>query len=32
MTAFWDIMPYSLVEVNRRFRGPYADDESSKHL
>jgi hypothetical protein len=23
MTAFWDIAPRSLVEVNRRFRGAY---------
>jgi hypothetical protein len=23
MTAFWDIAPYSLDEVDRRFRGAY---------
>jgi hypothetical protein len=23
MTTFWDIAPCSLVEVNRRFIGPY---------
>jgi hypothetical protein len=23
MTAFWDIMPCSLVEINRRIRGAY---------
>jgi hypothetical protein len=23
MTAFWDIVPCSLVEVDRRFRGAY---------
>jgi hypothetical protein len=23
MTAFWDIAPFSLVEVDRRFRGVY---------
>jgi hypothetical protein len=23
MTAFWDIVPCSLVEVDRRFRGEY---------
>jgi hypothetical protein len=23
MTAFWDIAPYSLVEVGRRFSGAY---------
>jgi hypothetical protein len=23
MTVFWDVAPYSLVEINRRFRGAY---------
>jgi hypothetical protein len=30
MTAFWDIVPCSLVEVDRRFRGP--DDGGSTNL
>jgi hypothetical protein len=34
VTAFWDIAPYSLVEVNRRFRRTYClhhqDDEFKK--
>jgi hypothetical protein len=38
MTVFWDGMPCSLVETDRRFRGAYCmyhrrpDDEGSKHL
>jgi hypothetical protein len=38
MTVFWDISPYSLVEVDRRFRDVYClhhhgnDDGGSKHL
>jgi hypothetical protein len=37
MTAFWDIAPCSLIEVDRRFRGAYCvhhqgDDGGSKHL
>jgi hypothetical protein len=40
MTAFWDIVPCSLVEVDRRFRGAYClhhqgdegpDDGGSTH-
>jgi hypothetical protein len=32
MTAFWDTAPFSLVEVDRRFRGAYSlhhQDETS---
>jgi hypothetical protein len=38
MTVFWDVAPYSLVEIDRRFRGTYASityrplHESRKHL
>jgi hypothetical protein len=34
MTAFWDILPCSLVEVDLRFRGAYClpDDGGSMHL
>jgi hypothetical protein len=33
MTTFWDIAPYSVIEVDRRFRGAFCrhhqDDENS---
>jgi hypothetical protein len=37
ITAFWDILPFSLVEVDQCFRGDYClhhqgDDEGIKHL
>jgi hypothetical protein len=33
MTAFWDVAPCILVEIDRRFRDDDSpDDGSSKHL
>jgi hypothetical protein len=36
ITAFWDVAPYSLVGVDRRFRAAYRDhspdDGGSTHL
>jgi hypothetical protein len=37
MTAFWDVVPWSLVEVDRRFRSAYClhhrpDEEGSTYL
>jgi hypothetical protein len=34
MTVFWDVVPYSLIEIYRRFRGAYClhhqgDDEAT---
>jgi hypothetical protein len=31
MTALWDIAPYSLVEVDRRFRGAYCLHNEGDH-
>jgi hypothetical protein len=31
MTAFWDIVPCSLIEVDRRFRGSYCLHHQGDH-
>jgi hypothetical protein len=30
--AFWDELPYSLIRVDRRFKGHRPDDGGSTHL